>query len=113
MLGNRQKPARTHLFERFSAHLSGKPYFYRHQRSLQGLVGEQLPELTDNQRLCEPSRNNTAPCVCYTALKLAALDPDANFVHRAKRFILFRQEQSLPLTIQTRLSTSQPETTHR
>ena len=44
------------------------------------LVKQHLPELTDNQILCEPSRNNTAPCVAYTAFKLHALDPDANFI---------------------------------
>ena len=44
------------------------------------LVLEQLPDLTDNQVLCEPSRNNTGPCVAYTAFKLHDLDPDANFI---------------------------------
>lgn len=44
------------------------------------LVKEHLPEITDNQILCEPSRNNTGPCVAYTAFKLHALDPDANFI---------------------------------
>ncbi|WP_253931829.1 mannose-1-phosphate guanylyltransferase [Lewinella sp. W8] len=43
-------------------------------------VKEHLPEVTDNQILCEPSRNNTAPCVAYTAFKLYQLDPEANFV---------------------------------
>lgn len=43
-------------------------------------VKEHLPEVTDNQILCEPSRNNTAPCVAYTAFKLHGLDPEANFV---------------------------------
>ncbi len=44
------------------------------------LVKEHLPYLTDNQILCEPSRNNTAPCVAYTAFKLQSLNPNANFV---------------------------------
>lgn len=44
------------------------------------LVKEHLPYLTDNQILCEPSRNNTAPCVAYTAFKLQNLNPKANFV---------------------------------
>jgi len=39
-----------------------------------------LPELEINQILCEPSRNNTAPCVAYMAFKLQDLDEDANFV---------------------------------
>ena len=44
------------------------------------LVKEHLPDLTDNQILCEPSRNNTAPCVAYTAFKLKSLNPEANLV---------------------------------
>ncbi|MEL7123365.1 MAG: mannose-1-phosphate guanylyltransferase [Bacteroidota bacterium] len=43
-------------------------------------VKEHLPDLTENQILCEPSRNNTAPCVAYTALKLQQLNPDANLI---------------------------------
>ena len=40
---------------------------------------EQLPMLTEDQLLLEPSRNNTAPCVAYTALHLNAKNPDAVF----------------------------------
>ena len=44
------------------------------------LVMEQLPMLQPHQILGEPSRNNTAPCVAYTALKIHALDPQANLI---------------------------------
>ena len=44
------------------------------------LVKEQLPDLSDGQILCEPSRNNTAPCIAYAAFKLHGLNPNANFV---------------------------------
>jgi len=44
------------------------------------LVKEHLPDLTDSQILGEPSRNNTAPCVAYTAYRIQAMNPDANFV---------------------------------
>ncbi|MEM7103184.1 MAG: mannose-1-phosphate guanylyltransferase [Bacteroidota bacterium] len=43
-------------------------------------VLEHLPELTESQVLCEPSRNNTAPCIAYTAFKLQGLNPNANFI---------------------------------
>ncbi|WP_026231683.1 mannose-1-phosphate guanylyltransferase [Neolewinella persica] len=43
-------------------------------------VKDHIPEIGDNQILCEPSRNNTAPCVAYTAFKLQQLDPEANIV---------------------------------
>jgi mannose-1-phosphate guanylyltransferase len=44
------------------------------------LVKEQLPDITNNQILSEPSRNNTAPCLAYTAFKLKNLNPNAIFV---------------------------------
>lgn len=43
------------------------------------LILEQLPMLREDQLLLEPSRNNTGPCVAYTALHLQALHPNAVF----------------------------------
>lgn len=43
------------------------------------LVLEHLPELTENQILLEPSRNNTAPCIAYATLKINASNPDGVF----------------------------------
>ena len=40
---------------------------------------EQLNELSPENLLLEPSRNNTAPCVAYTALHLQARNPAATF----------------------------------
>ncbi|MFK7936061.1 MAG: mannose-1-phosphate guanylyltransferase [Saprospiraceae bacterium] len=56
------------------------------------LVKEHLPDLTDNQILCEPSRNNTAPCVAYTALKLENLNPDANLIVAPSDHIILKEE---------------------
>ena len=43
------------------------------------LVLAQLPSITAAQVLCEPSRNNTAPCIAYTGFKLQQRDPEAVF----------------------------------
>ena len=43
-------------------------------------VLEHLPEISSGQVICEPSRNNTAPCVAFTAYKLLNLDPEANLI---------------------------------
>ncbi len=56
------------------------------------LVKEHLPYISDNQILCEPSRNNTAPCVAYTALKLASLNPDANLVVAPSDHIILKED---------------------
>jgi len=43
------------------------------------LVKEHLPELPENNILCEPSMNNTAPCIAYTALRIESINPNAVF----------------------------------
>ncbi len=67
-------------FERFLQLCPAENIYIVTNAQYHALVKEHLPELTDQQILLEPSRNNTAPCVAYTALKLHALDPDANLV---------------------------------
>lgn len=54
------------------------------------LVTEQLPDIPAGNILCEPSRNNTAPCIAYAAFKLAAKDPEAAMVVApSDHFILY------------------------
>ena len=67
-------------FERFLKVTSADKIFIVTNAKYQAQVLEHLPELTEQQILCEPSRNNTAPCVAYTAFKLHNLDPEANMV---------------------------------
>ena len=67
-------------FERFLKVTTADKIFIVTNGKYRAQVKQHLPELEDNQILCEPSRNNTAPCVAYTAFKLHALNEDANFV---------------------------------
>ena len=67
-------------YERFLNVAPKENIFIVTNKLYKDLVKEHLPDLTDNQILCEPSRNNTAPCVAYTAFKLENLNPDANMV---------------------------------
>lgn len=67
-------------FERFLKVCPKENIFIVTNKMYKDLVKEHLPELTDNQILCEPSRNNTAPCVAYTCFKLENLEPDANII---------------------------------
>lgn len=82
-------------FERFLPICPASHIFVVTNAAYKSLIQEQIPELSDNQILCEPSRNNTAPCVAWTAFKLAALDPEANFVIAPSDAIVLRQEAFL------------------
>ena len=53
---------------------------------------EQLPLLQRKQLILEPSRNNTAPCIAYTALHLQAIDPDAVFAVLPADHIINKEE---------------------
>lgn len=54
---------------------------------------EQLPELGDDQIICEPSRNNTAPCVAYAALKIHNQDSDANVIVSPADHVILKESE--------------------
>ena len=67
-------------FERFLRLVPSDNIFIVTNARYRKLVQAHLPEIGSHQILGEPSRNNTAPCIAYTAFKLQALDPEANMV---------------------------------
>lgn len=78
-------------FERFLALCPAENIFIVTNGLYKGLVMEHLPELSDNQILCEPSRNNTAPCIAYTAFKLQALNSNANLIVAPSDHIILQE----------------------
>jgi mannose-1-phosphate guanylyltransferase len=56
------------------------------------LVKEQLPGLTDNQILLEPSRRNTAPCIAYACYKINAQNPEAKIVVSPADHLILKEE---------------------
>lgn len=58
-----------------------------------GLVLEQLPELTEKQVLCEPSRRNTAPCVAYANYKIKEENPNAIIVVAPSDHIILKEDE--------------------
>lgn len=79
-------------FERFKSVCPVENIFVITNLEYEQLVKEQLPELTDQQVMTEPSRNDTAPCITYAALKLKALNPNANFVVAPSDHVILKEE---------------------
>ena len=79
-------------FERFLNICPAENIYIVTNKAYKAQVLEHLPELGDNQVLCEPSRNNTGPCVAYTAFKLQALNPEANFIIAPSDAIILRTD---------------------
>ena len=45
-----------------------------------GIVKKQLPDMPQENILCEPCRRNTAPCIAYVSWRIKSKDPKANIV---------------------------------
>lgn len=60
---------------------------YRH------LVLEQLPAISPEQVLCEPSRRNTAPCIAYANHVIMQRNPDAVMVVAPSDHIILNEQE--------------------
>ncbi len=67
-------------FERLQAFIPDNQIFILTNTSYKSLVLEQLPELKEDQVLCEPMRKNTAPCIAYAAAKIHTRNAKANLI---------------------------------
>lgn len=61
------------------------------------LVMKHLPELPEANILCEPSMNNTAPSVAYTALRIHAMCPDAVFAIVASDHVILHEDRYIDI----------------
>ncbi len=67
-------------FERFLPVVPVENFLVVTNASYKDLVLDQIPELREDQLLCEPLGRNTAPCIAYAAFRLRAVAPDADMI---------------------------------
>lgn len=60
--------------------------------SYRNTILKQLPQLTREQVLCEPSRRNTAPCIAYANYVILQRNPDANIVVAPSDHIILKED---------------------
>lgn len=82
-------------FERFLKLVPAERILIVTNKKYKALTQEHLPELPEENILCEPSRNNTGPCVAYTALRLRAMNQDAVFVTAPSDHVILKEEEFL------------------
>ena len=58
-----------------------------------GIIKEQLPEIKESNILLEPARRNTAPCVCWAANHIYAMDPQAMIVTLPSDHLVLKEEE--------------------
>lgn len=66
------------------------------------LVLEQIPELRENQVLCEPARRNTAPCIAYAVARIYSETDKANIIVTPSDHLIL-QEEAFRQSLQTGL----------
>jgi len=79
-------------FERFEKIIPKDRIFVVTNKTYKSLVEEHIPEMPPENIITEPSRNNTAPCVAYTAMRLKAVNEDAVFVVAPSDHIIMKEE---------------------
>jgi mannose-1-phosphate guanylyltransferase len=67
-------------YDRFTAFIPAENIYIVTSEHYRELVIKQLPELKQENILCEPSRKNTAACVAYISYKLQLINPEANLI---------------------------------
>ena len=67
-------------YERFAHLVPNENFLVVTNTRYKDLVLEHIPELKEEQVLCEPIGRNTAPCICYAAYHLRHIDPEAMMI---------------------------------
>ncbi|TRX53807.1 mannose-1-phosphate guanylyltransferase [Fulvivirga sp. M361] len=78
-------------YDRFTANTSSANVYVVTNDRYGPAVKEQLPALTDDQILCEPSRKNTAPCIAYAAYKIAKINSEAVITVTPSDHVIFNE----------------------
>ena len=80
-------------FERFKNICPAENILVVTNKIYKDLVLSQLPELREQQVLCEPSRRNTAPCVAYANYKIKEENPNAIVVVAPSDHIILKEDE--------------------
>lgn len=67
-------------YERFASLVPVENFLILTNQDYKDMVLTELPELCESQVLCEPCMRNTAPCILYAAMRIAALNSEANMI---------------------------------
>jgi mannose-1-phosphate guanylyltransferase len=67
-------------FDRFAQYIAVENIYVVTSYQYKDIVSKQLPQLPEENIVCEPSRKNTAPCIAYISYKLQELNPKSNLI---------------------------------
>ena len=81
-----------HTFERFLPLVPAEHFLVVTNYKYKDLVLEHLPELSEDQILCEPIGRNTAPCIAYATYTLMKQNPDAEMIVTPADHLILNEE---------------------
>lgn len=79
--------------DRISSIVSHENIILVTNRQYADLIREQLPEVKASNILLEPARRNTAPCICWAAHHIYALDPNASIVTLPSDHLVLKEKE--------------------
>lgn len=84
-------------FHRFNKIIRKENIYIVTNNQYKKLILEQIPEISEEQIVCEPSRRNTAPCIAYACYKIHGMNPAANIVVAPSDHIILKEESFLEI----------------
>ncbi len=87
-------------FERYAAFIPEENIFVVTSAEYCDIVKQQIPEMSTDNILAEPSRKNTAPCVAYISFKLLQKDPEASLIVAPSDHLILDTENFKKITEQ-------------
>ncbi len=82
-------------FDRFEGYVGAENIYIVSNSLYKELIEEQLPQLSSDQVLLEPSKRNTAPCIAYASYKIHERDPNSVLVFTPADHAIFQEENFL------------------
>ena len=86
-------------YDRFLPYVGSDNIFIVSNEIYGDLISEQLPDLTPDQILLEPSKRNTAPCIAYASYKIQKKNPDSVLIFTPADHAIFQESQFLGLSV--------------
>lgn len=79
-------------YDRFKDQVPNENIWIVSNELYDGIIKEQLPELSSDNILLEPSKRNTAPCVAYAAYKIRKQDEHAIMAVLPSDHVIFKED---------------------
>ena len=80
-------------YDRFTRVCPAENFYVVTSVDYKDLVLEQLPELSEEQVLCEPLRRNTAPCIAYASYVIKKRNPEANIIVAPSDHLITKEDE--------------------